>query len=211
MEREKKAKQITQLLDEVYGIEIKCFLNYTKDYELLFATILSAQCTDERVNIVTESLFKKYSTLESFAAADETELQEDIRSTGFFRQKAKNIILSAQKIISEYDGKVPDSIEKLTTLPGVGRKTANIALGELFGIPCVAVDTHVKRVSYKLGLTDNTEPDKIEKDLSEILPQENQIRYNAQIISHGRAVCKARNPLCGKCVFFDLCERKPYN
>ncbi|WP_330381852.1 endonuclease III [Defluviitalea phaphyphila] len=206
MNIETKVKKILELLDEYYPKNIKCYLNYETPWQLLFATILSAQCTDDRVNIVTKNLFKKYPSILDFAQADQKELEQDIRSTGFYRNKAKNIILCAQQLLEKYNGKVPDDINKLTELAGVGRKTANVILGNIYGIPSIVVDTHVKRVSNRLGLTNNTDPTKIEFDLMKILPEDHWIRYNTQIIAHGRSICTARKPKCNNCFLFPYCN-----
>ncbi len=203
----KKIKELLKILDETYGQE-RCFLDYETPEQLLFATILSAQCTDARVNLVTKDLFKKYPTLSDYANADLKCFEEDIRSTGFYHNKAKNIILSAQKLLQNFQGLVPPTMEELLTLPGVGRKTANIVLGHVFQIPGIAVDTHVKRVSFRLGLTKNTDPDKIEQDLLKALPKEHWIRINTQLITHGRSQCMAQKPICDGCVLGHLCAMK---
>ena len=182
-----------------------CSLDFENVFQLLVATILSAQCTDERVNIVTKDLFKKYTTIESVANAPVEEMEQDIKSTGFYRNKAKNIVACAQKIISDFNGIVPDNMDDLLTLPGVGRKTANLVLGDVYGIPGIVVDTHVKRISNKLGLTKNSDPVKIEFDLREILPKEHWIEWNHLIVFHGRAICKAKSPMCAICPLADLC------
>jgi len=204
----KKLNNILEVLDRLYPFDFKCFLDYNleKPYELLFATILSAQCTDDRVNIVSKELFKKYPSLQSFADADYDELCEDVRTTGFFRTKAKHIIESADLILSRHGGELPSDIEALTALPGVGRKTANVVRGHIFRIPSITVDTHVKRISFKLGLTQNTDPVKIEHDLMKILPESHWISYNQQIITHGRQVCVARRPKCQVCELKLLCK-----
>lgn len=201
-----KVKKILQLLDEHYPENTKCYLNYDTPWQLLIATILSAQCTDDRVNLVTKDLFKKYTSLSDFANADIKELEQDIHSIGFYRNKAKNIILSARQLLEKYNGQLPADIEKLTQLPGVGRKTANVILGNIFNIPSIVVDTHVKRVSNRLGLTTNTDPVKIEFDLMKILPKSHWIRYNTQIIAHGRKICTARNPKCQACFIQPYCS-----
>ncbi len=195
-----KVEYILEKLNELYPTDTKCYLNYTKPYELLISTILAAQCTDDRVNLVTEKLFKQYDTLEAFAMADLSELEEDIKSTGFFRNKAKHIKQSANIIIDKYNGEVPSEIEELTSLPGVGRKTANVVRGHIFGIPSVVVDTHVKRISNRLGLANSTNPEKIEFELMKVLPEDSWIRYNTQVIAHGRLICKARKPECSNCI-----------
>lgn len=199
-----RVKQIIAALKEEYP-DAKCSLNHSNPFELSVATILSAQCTDKRVNIVTEDLFEKYQTPEDLAAADIKELEADIRSTGFFRNKAKNIKGFATEIVETYDGDVPETMTKLTKLPGVGRKTANVILGVAYGVPGVVVDTHVKRISRLLGLTKETNPTKIESDLQELIPREYWVDWAHLIIDHGRAVCKARNPKCGECVLFEFC------
>ena len=201
-----RVKEVTRLLDEYYKTEDKCYLNHSTPYELLIATMLSAQCTDDRVNIVTEKLFKKYPTLESFAQADLEEMEQDVKSTGFYHNKARNIILASRRLLEVYDGVVPSGIDDLTTLAGVGRKTANVVRSHIFNLPSVVVDTHVKRISKKLGLTKNDDPVKIEFELMKILPKEHWIRYNTQVIAHGRAICKARNPNCPICFMQDCCK-----
>lgn len=204
-ERE-RIQQILDRLNKAYSTEYKCYLNHENAWQLLIATILSAQCTDLRVNIVTEDLFKKYPTLEAFAKADLNELEDDIHSTGFYHNKAKNIIACANKIILEYGGEVPRSLEELTSLAGVGRKTANVIRGNIYNEPSIVVDTHVKRISKKLGFTKEEDPVKIEFDLMEVLPKEHWILYNIQIITHGRGVCTARSPKCSECFLQDLCK-----
>lgn len=206
MTKKEKVSIILERLDTYYPTETKCYLNYSTDYELLIATMLSAQCTDDRVNIVTKELFSKYPTLESFAEASYIEMENDVRTTGFFRNKAKNIILASRSLLENYDGKVPSDIEELIKLPGVGRKTGNVVRAHIYNLPSVIVDTHVKRISMKLGLTKNTDPVKIEYDLMKILPKEHWIRYNTQIIAHGRKVCKAPNPKCAICFYADICS-----
>ena len=201
-----KTKIVLELLDEHYPTANKCFLNYSAPHELLFATILSAQCTDDRVNAVTNNLFHKYPTLQAFACADIVEMEEAIRSTGFYHNKAKHIIQSANMLLEIYGGEVPSGMDELTNLAGVGRKTANVIRSHIFQLPSIVVDTHVKRVSFKLGLTNNTVPEKVEFDLMKLLPKEHWIRYNTQIISHGRAICKARTSLCGQCFFQLICK-----
>lgn len=201
-------KRILATLERLYPFDDTCFLNYdhTQPWQLLFATILSAQCTDARVNIVTESLFKQFPTLESFAAADITKIEDAVRTTGFFRHKAMHLQQSARKLLEEHGGKLPSDIELLTTLSGVGRKTANVVRGHIFKIPSITVDTHVMRISGKLGLTKNTDPVKIEFDLMEILQKTHWIRFNQQVINHGRQICTARNPKCQNCELQKECE-----
>ena len=213
MEKENKRitkKTITTILerlDEQYGKEFVCYLNYTpgRDYELLFATILSAQCTDERVNLVTKKLFTKYKSLADYVQVPLAELEEDIRSTGFYHNKAKNLQNCARMLLEKYDGQLPQTIEEMTELPGVGRKTANVALGHLYGVAGIIVDTHVKRISGKLGLTAEEDPVKIEYDLQKKLPKEHWLRYNTQIIALGRTICKARSPQCSDCFLLSEC------
>ncbi len=200
-----RIQNIISSLNRVYGTDGKCFLNYETPWQLLIATILSAQCTDERVNQVTEGLFKKYASIEAFAGADLSELENDIRPTGFYRNKAKNIIACAQKLLSDYGGVVPKDIEDLTGLAGVGRKTANVIRGHIYNEPSIVVDTHVKRVSKRLGLTKEDDPVKIEFDLMKKLPREQWIPYNIQIISLGRSICSARSPKCGECFLREYC------
>lgn len=206
MRIKEKVHIILDRLDEHYPTETKCYLNYSKDYELLIATILSAQCTDDRVNIVTQDLFSKYPTLESFAEASFLVMEMDVRTTGFFRNKAKNIILASRMLLENYNGVVPSDIEELIKLPGVGRKTGNVVRAHIYNLPSVIVDTHVKRISMKLGLTKNTDPVKIEYDLMKVLPKEHWIRYNTQVIAHGRKICKAPTPKCEVCFYTDICS-----
>ena len=202
-----KAISITALLDEHYP-DMLCYLKYEneKPWQLLFSTIMSAQCTDARVNIVAERLYKKYPSLAAFASASQEELESDIRETGFFRTKAAHIIASAKILLEKYGGQVPSDMDELTKLPGVGRKTANLIRGQVYMIPSVIVDTHVKRISGKLGLTANTDPEKIEYDLREVLPEDHWTVYNVQIIALGRTICTARAPKCGECFLRELCE-----
>lgn len=205
----KKEKQqvaeICRILNETYGTDYKCYLNHENAWQLLIATMLSAQCTDARVNIVTKDLFVKYPTLQAFADADIKELEKDIYSTGFYKNKAKNIIGCAKKLISEYGGEVPSDIESLTKLDGVGRKTANVIRGNIYHEPSIVVDTHVKCISRLLGLTDSDDPVKIEHELMEKLPKEQWILYNIQIITLGRTICIARRPKCAECALNHVC------
>ncbi|MFA5629050.1 MAG: endonuclease III [Dehalococcoidales bacterium] len=181
-------------------------LDFSSPLELLIATILSAQCTDAVVNRVTSALFKKYKTIEDYVSADIFEFEQDIKPTGFYRNKAKNIIASAKIILEQYNGNVPSKMEELVNLPGVARKTANIVLYNAFGIrDGIAVDTHVRRLSQRLGLTQNNDPVKIEKDLMQMVPREIWGSFSYLLIEHGRAVCIARKPKCGLCVLSDLC------
>lgn len=202
----KRTRQILDILDEQYGTEYRCYLNYETPWQLLIATMLSAQCTDARVNIVTESLFKKYPSALAFASADLKELEQDIKPTGFYHNKAKNIISCMKDIVDKYDGKVPRSLEELTSLAGVGRKTANVIRGNIYHEPSVVVDTHVKRISNRLGLTKNQHPEKIEQDLMKELPKDHWILYNIQIITFGRTICTARSPRCEECFLQKYCK-----
>ena len=192
-------------MNETYGPDYKCYLNHENAWQLLIATMLSAQCTDARVNIVTKDLFVKYPTLQAFADADIKELEKDIYSTVFYKNKAKNIIGCAKKLISEYGGEVPSDIESLTKLDGVGRKTANVIRGNIYHEPSIVVDTHLKRISRLLGLTDSDDPVKIEHELMEKLPKEQWILYNIQIITLGRTICTARRPKCAECALNRVC------
>lgn len=204
----KRTDEILRRFDEVYGTEYVCYLNHETPWQLLIAVILSAQCTDARVNIVTKDLFVKYDTLEKFAGADLKELEQDIHSTGFYHNKAKNIIACAKKLVEEYHGEVPETLEELTSLAGVGRKTANVIRGNIYHEPSIVVDTHVKRISRRLGLTKNEDPVKIEMDLMKVLPKDHWILYNIQIITFGRNICFARNPRCPECFLNDICKSK---
>ncbi len=207
MTKKERAALILEALKVEYP-EVKCSLNYTTPIEMLIATQMSAQCTDARVNIITENLFKKYPSVDAFAEADYEELCEDIRSAGFYRQKAKNIILTAQRIRDEYSGQVPDTMEDLLTLPGTGRKTANLVLGDIFKKPAIVVDTHCIRLSNRMGLTANQDPVKIEMDLKKLLPPEEGLGFCHRLVYHGRAVCPARKPRCEECIVGDICKKK---
>jgi len=202
----KKTEAILNLLDERYGTDYRCSLDHENAWQLLIATILSAQCTDARVNIVTEQLFRKYPSVEAFAAADLKELEQDIHSTGFYHNKAKNIIACARRLLKAYDGKVPKDLEALTSLAGVGRKTANVIRGNIYHEPSVVVDTHVKRISVKLGLTKEEDPVKIEYDLMKKLPKDHWILWNIHIITFGRTICTARSPRCQECFLTGYCK-----
>ncbi len=204
----KDVKKILELLDENYSTQYKCYLNHENAWQLLIATMLSAQCTDARVNIVTKDLFKKFDTLEKFACADQKELEEYIRPTGFYHNKAKNIISCAKTLVEKHNGEVPSKLEELTALAGVGRKTANVIRGNIYNEPSIVVDTHVKRISRKLGFTKNEDPEKIEYDLMKLLPKDHWILYNIQIITHGRGLCTARSPKCNECFLKDYCNQK---
>lgn len=202
----KRTKEILDRLDKEYGTEYICYLNHENPWQLLIAVILSAQCTDARVNIVTKDLFQKYDSLEKFANADLEELEQDIKPTGFYHNKAKNIIACAKRLVYEFGGEVPSSIEDLTSLAGVGRKTANVIRGNIYNEPSIVVDTHVKRISRRLGFTKETDPEKIEYELMKVLPKDHWILYNIQIISFGRNICFARSPKCENCFLQDLCK-----
>ncbi len=204
----KRTEEILRRLDEIYGTEYICYLNHENPWQLLIAVILSAQCTDARVNIVTKDLFAKYDSLEKFANADLKELEQDIRPTGFFHNKAKNIIACAKRLIEVYGGEVPSNLDDLLTLAGVGRKTANVIRGNIYNEPSIVVDTHVKRISKRLGFTKEEDPEKIEYELMRKLPKEHWILYNIQIISFGRNICYARSPKCNECFLRDLCKSK---
>lgn len=205
MKKAERVNKIIEALDEHYSVQKKCWLDYESAGQLLIATILSAQCTDARVNIVTKDLFVKYPDMAAFAAADLKELEKDIHSTGFYHNKAKNIIACAQMVVGEYGGEIPSDIDKLTALPGVGRKTANVIRGNIYDIPSIVVDTHVGRISRKLGLTKSEDPVRVEKDLEKALPKDHWILWNIQIIAHGRSICTARSPKCGECFLAEYC------
>ncbi len=207
-ERQARVKTILDTLDKMYP-NATCALRHRNAWELLVATILSAQCTDKRVNEVTPGLFKKYPTIRDMASANQAELAQDIRSTGFFNNKSKSLIGAAQKILSDFHGEVPRNIDDLLTVPGAARKTANVVLGTAFGIASgVVVDTHVQRISQRLDLTKNDDPKKIEQDLMKIIPKEKWILFSHQIILHGRALCIARNPRCAECALDPVCYAK---
>ena len=202
--RTARAKEIFEILDPLYTQE-KTALKYQTPFQLLISTILSAQCTDKQVNGVTRILFRKYLSPDDFLSVPIRELEMDIRPTGFFRNKAKSIKGCCQGLVERYGGEVPSSMAELIKLPGVGRKTANCVLGAVFDVPGVVVDTHVKRLSVRLGLTENKNPDKIEKDLGTLLPKDRWRRFSDILIYHGRAVCKARKPDHAGCAVFGLC------
>ena len=200
-----RVRAILQKLDEAYPAAT-CALKHDNPFQLLISTILSAQCTDERVNQVTATLFPKYPDAKAFAYANPAELENEIRPTGFFRNKTKSIMGASKKIVEEFSGEVPKTMEQLLTLPGVARKTANVVLGTAFGIASgVVVDTHVQRVTYRLDLTKNTEPKKIEQDLMMVIPQDKWILFGHQLIWHGRRVCQARKPKCIECNLEKIC------
>ncbi len=205
MTKEKRAAEVTRLLKDTYPDAV-CALHYKHDYELLFATRLSAQCTDVRVNMVTKTLFQQFPTLESFAAAPEDEIAEAIKTCGLFRTKARDLKACAIMLLNEYDGKVPDTMEKLLRLPGVGRKTANLILGDIFGKPAIVCDTHCIRLSNRLGLVQNEkDPVKIEKALRELIDPKESSDFCHRLVLHGRECCTARNPKCQNCTLATIC------
>jgi endonuclease-3 len=201
---ERRAKEVFALLKKQYP-DAKIALNFSSPFELLVATILSAQCTDARVNMVTPGLFRRFPSPEAFANADVHELEREIKSTGFFRQKAKSIINCSKSIVEKFGGEVPRTMEQLLVLDGVGRKTANVVLGNAFGIPGIAVDTHVKRVSQRLGFTKQNDPTKIEFDLMKLFPKRHWTVLCHYLMAHGRKVCIARMPKCEVCILNKVC------
>jgi endonuclease-3 len=203
--KKQRAIEILLRLKQFYP-DATCSLNYETPVQLLVATILSAQCTDERVNLVTPELFRRFPDAPSLAGANPAEVEALVKSTGFYRNKSKNIQAACRMIVEQHGGEVPQLMENLLKLPGVARKTANVVLANAFGINMgVTVDTHVKRLSYRLGLTKHTDPVRIERDLMKLLPQPDWENWSIRLIYHGRAVCKARNPLCDRCFLADLC------
>ena len=204
MELSRRALKIFEILGNEYP-GVKPALEYSSPFELLISTILSAQCTDARVNIVTENLFKKYKTPQDYLSVTNEELENDIFSTGFYKNKAKNIKLCCQNLITDFNGIVPEEFDKLLTLPGVGRKTASVVAGNAFGIPAIAVDTHVIRLSNLLGFTESGNPDIIEMDLKKLLPENMWINSSHWLATHGRQICIARRPKCGDCKIKELC------
>jgi endonuclease III len=206
--RQERLDRILAALDELYP-NVTCALHHSNAWELLVATILSAQCTDERVNKVTPPLFKKYQSIEAFANVPQDELAQDIRSTGFFNNKAKSVIGAARKILADFGGEIPRNIDALLTVPGAARKTANVVLGTAFGIASgVVVDTHVQRITQRLELTSHDEPVKIERDLMDILPPDRWIQFSHQLIHFGRGICVARKPKCAECPVEGICRSK---
>ena len=197
--------KVLKILSETYP-NAKCSLNFNSPYELLVSTILSAQCTDKRVNVVTENLYKEYNTPEKMVTLSEEELEEKIRSCGFYKNKSKNILETSRIILSEHNGKVPKTMEELNKLPGVGRKTANVVLSNAFGIPAIAVDTHVFRVSNRIGLAKGKTPEQVEKELMKNIPKHMWSDTHHYLIWHGRNICKARKPDCEKCPVAPYCE-----
>jgi endonuclease-3 len=200
-----EVKSILKMLDKLYP-DAKCSLDFQNPLQLLIATVLSAQCTDERVNKVVPALFTKYGSAKDYAEAPLEELEQEIKSTGFYHNKALAIKETSKILATRFDGQVPSDMETLTKLPGIGRKTANVILGNAFGIPGVVVDTHVARVSARLGLTRQKDPEKIERDLMAIIPKEKWVKFSHQLIQHGRRICIARKPKCSICVLRPHCE-----
>ena len=200
-----RVDHVLAALDQEYGTEYVCYLNHETPWQLLIAVIMSAQCTDARVNIVTADLFKKYDSIEKFANADLKELENDIHSIGFYHMKAKNIISCCRDLVTRFGGEVPGTIEELTSLAGVGRKTANVIRGNIYNEPSIVVDTHVKRIFRKLGFAKAEDPEKIEMELMKVLPKEHWILWNIQIITLGRSICFARSPKCEECFLREYC------
>lgn len=205
MKKKEKALEIIRLLEKEYPVA-KCSLESTNPLELLIATRLSAQCTDARVNIVIKELFAKYKTAEDFAAADLGDIERIVHPCGLYKTKARDIILMSQALLQNYNGIVPDTIEELVKLPGVGRKTANLIVGEVYGKPCIVVDTHCIRLSNRLGLVKTEDPKKAEDDLRKLIPPDKSREFCHRLVSHGRAVCKARKPECSGCCLKDYCS-----
>jgi endonuclease-3 len=201
-----RARKINRKLAELYP-DAACALHYETPVQLLIATILSAQCTDVRVNMVTPALFRRYPDAKAFAAADQQELEAAIQSTGFFRNKARNIIACCKQLVEKYGGQVPATMDELVNLPGVGRKTANVILGNAFAVPGITVDTHIQRLSRRMGLTSANSPHKIELDLMELLPSKDWTMFSHRMIFHGRQVCHARKPKCDRCVLKRICPK----
>lgn len=209
-DRKKRTAEIIRHLKKEYP-DAHCALEHSNPFELLVATILSAQCTDARVNIVTADLFRKYRGPQDFVDVSQKQLEKDIHSTGFFRNKAKNIKAASQRLLEVYGGNIPRTMDEILTLGGVARKTANVVLGNAFGIASgVVVDTHVSRLSQRLGLTDETTPQKIERDLELLVPKRNWIMFPHWMIFHGRQICNARKPKCPECVLADICPSRIY-
>lgn len=205
MTKKEIARLACEELQKIYP-DVKCSLDYTKPYELMIGARLAAQCTDARVNIVTKTLFKKYPDLQSFADADLEELEQDVKPCGFYHTKAKSIKEMASQLINNFGGEVPDTMEELLTLSGIGRKTANLMLGDIFGKPAIVTDTHCIRITGRLGLTKNKEPAKVEADLVKLIPPENSSHFCHQIVEFGRDICSARNPKCDKCSLNYFCK-----
>jgi endonuclease-3 len=199
-----RAKAIYRILSKNYP-NVRCELDYKNPYQLLVATVLSAQCTDKRVNQTTPALFKKYNSIKKMAAADLKDLQRLVKSTGFYRAKSRNIKMLSQKILTEFNGKVPSDIEDLVTLPGVGRKTANVVLGHGFNVPGITVDTHFGRLSRRFGWSDKKDPVKVELEVGKLIPEKEWTNLSQRLIWHGRRVCHSRKPACGACALAKLC------
>ena len=204
MKEQERIRRILDLLDEHYSVQKKCWLDYKNAWQLLIATILSAQCTDARVNMVTKDLFRKYPDLYAFASADLEELEKDIHSTGFYHSKARNIIAASKILVQQYNAQIPSDIEELTKLPGVGRKTANLLLGDIYGKPAIVADTHCIRISNRLGLCESKTPEKVEFSLREVVTPETSSDFCHRLVMFGREVCSARSPRCGECPFEDM-------
>ena len=207
MTKKQRIRFIIDTLNHLYP-QAECALHYTKPYELLIATRLSAQCTDARVNQITPALFEKYPTLEAFAQADYDELCEMVHSCGFYRAKAKSIIEMSQDLLTRFGGKVPDTIEELTTLSGIGRKTANLICGDIYGKPAIIADTHCIRLSNRLGLVESDNPQIVERELKACIPPEDQTKFCHNLVHHGRAICDARKPNCSECGLSAVCKFK---
>lgn len=205
MTKKEIARLACEELEKIYP-DIDCTLSYSKPYELMFAARLAAQCTDARVNVITKTLFVKYPNLQAFADADLAELEQDVKPCGFYHTKAKSIKEIAQKLLSDFNGEVPDTMEELLTLPGIGRKTANLMLGDVFGKPAIVTDTHCIRISGRLGLTKNKEPAKVEADLVKLIPPEISSHFCHQTVQFGRDVCRARSPKCEECTLNYFCK-----
>lgn len=205
MDVREKSKYFEDYLAGKYA-DAKCSLDYSTPFQLICATALSAQCTDKRVNVVTKELFKRYPDAFALASADYETLCEIVKSAGMYRVKARNLINMAKSLVENFGGEVPDNIKDLTSLAGVGRKTANVILGNIFGQPGVVVDTHVKRIAHRLGLTDNEEPEKVEKDLEKLIDGKNHCMWGHRVISFGREICTAQRPKCGECGMKNLCR-----
>lgn len=205
MTKKEIARLACEELEKIYP-DIDCTLSYSKPYELMFAARLAAQCTDARVNVITKTLFVKYPNLQAFADADLAELEQDVKPCGFYHTKAKSIKEMAQKLLSDFNGEVPDTMEELLTLPGIGRKTANLMLGDVFGKPAIVTDTHCIRISGRLGLTKSKEPAKVEADLVKLIPPEISSHFCHQTVQFGRDVCRARSPKCEECTLNYFCK-----
>lgn len=202
--KKSRAAKILDILSNEYP-DASCHLTYNNPFELLISTLLAAQCTDERVNMVMVPLYKKYKTPYDFVKLSQAELEQDLRSINFYRNKTKSVLSCSEALIKVHNGKVPETMDELICLAGVGRKTANVVLGNCFGVPAIMTDTHLNRVSQRLGLTENDKPEKIETELKEIIPYEFQVKYSHVIGQHGRTICKAKKPLCGECVVCEFC------